>query len=179
MPSMSELRIRIKLGEHEIEVEGSTDAVERQFETFKQLFAAPLLSIQKDSADQEKQGRAPRRLPLETIVGVRGTIYSLKVSAKIDDAILVILLAQRTFRNNETVSGFEIMDGLRDSGFNIRRVDMILNRYIRLAQVVAVGQHRRRRYRLSLDGLQRAEQIASALIAEMPSTAAAPAAQTG
>ena len=163
---MSELRIRIKFGEHEIELEGSADAVERQFEPFKQfLMPAP---PPKETADEVTQAPAPPRLFLETIIKVRGTIYSLRVNAKVEDAILVILLAQRIFRKNESVSGIEIMQGLRDSGFQVRRVDMILNRYIRLAHLVATGQHRRRRYRLSLDGSQRAEQIARTLIAQIP-----------
>jgi hypothetical protein len=167
---MSELRIRIKLGEHEIELEGSVDAVERQFEPFKLLLIpqSPLASVQKDSADIEEQTKAPSRLPLEKIIRVHDDIYSLSVNAKLEDAILVILLAQRTFRQNENVSGVEIMKGLRSSGFRVSRVDTILNRYFRLAQVVPMGQHRRRRYRLSLDGLQRAEQIARTLIAQLP-----------
>src|SRR5258705_5537410 len=125
---MSELRIRVKFGEHEIELEGSADAVERQFEPFKQfLMPAPPPPSPKESADEVKQVPTPPRLSLEAITKVRGTIYSLTVNAKVEDAILVILLAQRIFRNNNSVSGIEIMKGLRDSGFQGRRVDMILN----------------------------------------------------
>jgi len=45
-----------------------------------------------------------------------------------------------------------------------------LNRFSRQAQVIATGLRRRRRYRLSLDGLQHAKQIAHALITQLPSS---------
>jgi len=169
MRPMGELRIRIKLGEHEIELEGSAEAVERQFEPFRQLLIRPA-SVETPLAQSRTEAQAPSRLPLEKIVRGHGKIYSLSVDAKLEDAILIILLAQQSFRGNRTVSGTEIMSGLRDSGFAVRRVDAILNRFSQQAQIVATGERRRRRYRLSLDGLQHAEQIARALIAQLPSS---------
>jgi len=94
MPRMSELRIRIKIGEHEIELEGSADAVERQFEPFRQLL---IPAVETPSAQMRAEAQPPPPLPLEKIVRGRGTIYSLTVDANLEDAILIILLAQRSF----------------------------------------------------------------------------------
>ena len=156
---MSELRIRIKLGEHEIELEGSASAVEKQFETFKQLLtglSAPS-SAPEATAKEPETSQAAEPLPLERILRARGTIYFLSVPAGVADAILVILLGQRFYRQNDNVSGIEIMQGLRYSRIDILRVDHIMMKYIRLGLVTAAGRHRRRRYRLTPAGVERAQ----------------------
>jgi hypothetical protein len=128
---MSELRIRMKFGDHEFEAEGLADALER-------------------------------------IMRVRGRILSLSVTATAAEAVLVILLGQRNLRQNDSVSGTEIMRGLRDSGIRIPRADTILTKHAGTGSVVAMGERRRRRYRLSSLGVEKAQQIARSLIALVP-----------
>jgi len=60
------------------------------------------------------------------------------------------------------------MEGLRESGIRVPRVETFLAKHIRAGIVVALGQHRRRRYRLSMAGMERAQQIARDLIAKVP-----------
>ncbi|HET9285653.1 MAG TPA: hypothetical protein VFR24_27185, partial [Candidatus Angelobacter sp.] len=47
----------------------------------------------------------------------------------IEDALMLTLLGQRTFRNNDSVTGSELTDGLRQSGLNVGRVDWRLEKF--------------------------------------------------
>jgi hypothetical protein len=166
---MSELRIRMKFGEHEFEAEGLADAVERQLESFKQLIApgqAAALSQRTAESPEDQRKAAPPAL--ERIMRIRGRILSLSVTATAADAVLVILLGQRNLRQNDSVSGTEIMRGLRDSGIRIPRADTILTKHAGTGSVIAMGERRRRRYRLSSAGVEQAQQIALSLIALVP-----------
>jgi hypothetical protein len=166
---MSELRVKIRYGDHEFELEGAADAVERQLEAFRLFLSPPPPPLEKETKTEESDvKKAPPRVALEKIMRVRGPIYSLSFAAKVDEATLIILLGQRTFRQNDNVSGTEIMEGLRESGIRVRRVDTVLTKHIRTGIVVAMGRHRRRRYRLSMEGIEQAQQIARALIAKIP-----------
>jgi hypothetical protein len=108
--------------------------------------------------------KLPPQLTLDRILKVDGRLVFLSVPARIDEAILAILLGQRQFRQNNTVSGVEIMNGLRESGLDVPRADTILGKHARAGLVVAVGRRKLRRYRLSTDGVARAEQIARRLM---------------
>lgn len=162
---MGEIRIRIKFGEHEFEAEGSADAVDRHLETFRSLVAPPPLVEPKPIAQETK-----RELPTwEKIMRVNGRVISLSVQSHPRDAALAILLGQRHFLRSENVSGREIMEGLRNSGTGVARADLILKQHALKGYVIATGRRRLKRYRLSTDGLQRAQQIARALAANVPS----------
>jgi hypothetical protein len=191
---MSELRIRIKYGEHEFEAEGAAEPVERRAEAFQLMVAPPpvqtpvsepapvIADVRVASIDAatsqptdtppHAEEPAPLPLRLEEITHRRGPIVSLSVKANVQDAVLVMLLGQRNFRQNESVSGIEIMEGLRGSGIDILRVDTLMTKLAHRGNVIAMGKHRRRRYRLSTIGAMHAEQIARALAAHVsPPTA--------
>lgn len=156
---MSELRVKIKVGEHEFEAEGSEVSVERQFEAFKRLIAPP--------AGVSESEPAPPRLAVERITLHQGKILSLSEPANAAEAVLVILLLQRLYHQLEFVSGTEIMAGLRNSGIRINRADYILSKHAAEGAIIAIGERRRRRYRLSTEGLAKAEAIARRLIAQV------------
>ncbi len=105
---------------------------------------------------------------LDKILQVGGRMVSLTVSARLDEAILAILLGQRQFRQNNAVSGMGIMSGFRESGLNLLRADTILAKYAHAGIVVAMGRRKSRRYRLSTDRVARAEQIARHVISQVP-----------
>jgi hypothetical protein len=158
---MSESRIKIKFGGHEFEAEGSPESVERLFESFKHLIAPPPpeTSTPSETAPPPPAETKASTIPLHTIVRIQGRVVSLSVNAKSEDAVLLLLLGQMQFRRNNTVSGAEVMEGLRESGLKVRRADRILATHIRDGYVVAMGQLRRRRYRLSNAGIDRAQQL--------------------
>jgi hypothetical protein len=169
VPMVSESKLRIKFGDHEFEIEGPAEHVERQFETFKRMVlpepesAAPPVEVPAAVA-----GPVPPPLLFNKIMRTKGPVVSLSVKAKINEAILAILLGQRNLRQNNSVSGMEVMNGLRESGLNIPRADIILAKYAEDGTVVAAGRRKFRRYRLSTDGIVRAEQIVRHLISQVP-----------
>jgi hypothetical protein len=66
------------------------------------------------------------------------------------------------------VSGGDLMDGLRESGISIPRVDYILQKHVRNGFVVGTGQRRRRRYKLTAAGIECSRQIAEKLTSQIP-----------
>jgi hypothetical protein len=100
---------------------------------------------------------------------VEGRIVSLTARAEtVDETALLILLGQKELRGNQEVTGSEIMDGLRQSGHAISRADTLMDRLSADGNVITVGVHRSRRYRLSNSGLTMAEGIAQEVIETVP-----------
>ena len=162
---MSESRLRIKFGEHEFEAEGSTESVERQLEIFKKLvIPGTALKAAMETTQESAKDQAP--LSLEKIMNVQGRTVSLRAAAKVDDAVLLLLLGQRQFRQHHILSGKDVMNGLRASGFKVRRADLVLKKLSGAGSIIAIGRYRARRYQLSKSGLDGAEQIARRLISQ-------------
>ncbi len=157
---MTDLRVKIKYGIHEFEAEGSVDAVERQVEAFKHFVEPP--PVPPPAPEQSIQEKASE--PLEKLLRVQGRVVSLTTETNVSEGVLEIMLGYRRFLNMENVSGREIMEGLRKSGFRIPRADSILAKHAKTGLVITWGKQRNRRYRLTTDGILHAEQIARALI---------------
>jgi hypothetical protein len=169
---MLELKIKVKYGDYELEAEGLADAVERQMIAFQRLVSPPPPEPVVIAAPVEPKP-APEPLTFDTVLRVKENIVSLKCKADPVRAVLAILFGQRQHRHSDSVSGREIMEGLRDSGIDIVRADTILKRYAERGLVVGTGRLRLRRYRLTSDGQQRAIQILGELAKQQ-----APAATT-
>ncbi|HET9280860.1 MAG TPA: hypothetical protein VFR24_02750, partial [Candidatus Angelobacter sp.] len=86
----------------------------------------------------------------------------------IEDALMLTLLGQRTFRNNDSVTGSELTDGLRQSGLNVGRVDWRLEKLANEGLIIKIGSGRASRYRLTNQGMARAQEVARNLIALVP-----------
>jgi len=162
---MSESRLRIKFGEHEFEAEGSTESVERQLEIFKRL-VIPGTALKAAMETTQESAKDQATLSLEKIMNVQGRTVSLRAAAKVDDAVLLLLLGQRQFRQHHILSGKDVMNGLRASGFKVRRADLVLKKLSGAGSIIAIGRYRARRYQLSKSGLDGAEQIARRLISQ-------------
>jgi len=170
---METLRIKMKVGEHEFEADGPIDVVQNQFALFKELIALapkPAAPETPAQAPQEQNAPAPiTHIPLEKILKVDGRVVSLTArSETVEDAILLILLGQKESRNNQSVTGGEVMDGLKHSGYVMERIDRVMDKLASDGSIIAVGVHRGRRYRLSNTGLSRALIIAKEVIATVP-----------
>jgi hypothetical protein len=152
----------MKFGEHEFDAEGAPEWVERQFLAFRQI-VVPSTKGNANSPDAQ-----PITDALKPILRQRGRIISIAVTAKPEEAALVVLLGQRLFMHNDAVSGGDLMDGLRDSGISIPRADYILRKHVRDGFVVGTGQRRRRRYKLTTAGIDRSRQIAEKLTSQIP-----------
>ena len=157
---MSDSRLKIKIGESELEVQGETEFVQRQFDEFKRLLAIG----HQAELPAEDNGHPP--ISWEKIIRRRGRILSLSAPATVEEAVLVLLLSHHHFRKEEDVTGSEIMNGLRDSGIEVPRADTALLKHAKAGSVIVNGRRRSRRYRLSAAGAELAAQFARSLTAQ-------------
>jgi|SRR3954462_9546826 len=171
---METSKIKIKIGQHEFEAEGPTETVQSQFQAFKELIATAQTQINDTSAtphiqeqnrETQQQQRQNGALPLDRIMRMEGRIISLTAQAgSAEDSVLLVMLGQRTYRNNETVTGGEVMDGLLQSGIRIPRVDRVMERLADGGLIIRIGSNRATRYRFTNQGMVRAQEIAKAVI---------------
>jgi hypothetical protein len=158
---MSDLRVRIKVGENEFEANGPHEIVQAEIAGFKKLIGykedpAPATNPESERGDIEKVTR------------IKGRVVSLKIATKSPvHAVLALLLGQQLLRNNTKVMGSEIMDGLRQSGYDLSRADYILRDHIASANITAVGRRRGRRYKLTPRGIEKAQEVARVLAAAL------------
>jgi len=173
---MDHYKLKIKIGMHEFEAEGEQSMVQSQFEAFKQLIANQELSNAERNAGYVAQKETDTginanesSLMLDKITRIEGRIVSLTARPEaIEDAALVILLGQRTFRSNDSVTGSEVIDGLRQSGFSVTRVDWRLEKLASQGLIIKIGANRASRYRLTNQGMNKAQGVARNLIALVP-----------
>jgi hypothetical protein len=169
-------KIRIKFEGHEFEAEGPAESVQRQFEAFKEMVTSSTRQVSqpaRPSIVQNKQSKDnPNGFPhvhLEKILHVSGRIVSLTaIPTSTEDAALLIILGHKDLRNNLTVTGQEIGDGLAQSGRPVPRVDRIMEKAIDDAFILKTGIKRATRYRLTNQGLNKALAIAQELINSVP-----------
>ncbi len=167
---MTTLRIKIKVGDHEFEADGPPEAVQAQVLTFARLIGREDKPEEKEAAPPEivaiPAPAAPPPPPsaITRIGRVDGKLVSLNVECRsLEQAVLLVLLGQHKLRGNSAVAGTEIMDGLRKSGIAVDRADHILKRQASAGNVVVTGRRRLKRYRLTTDGIEKAQKIAQAL----------------
>jgi hypothetical protein len=170
---MDQFKLKIKVGDHEFEAEGPVDVVQAQFAAFRDLVSdIPQRPDSPPVAEQqptETLTSALPHIPLQKILKVEGRVVSLTARCDtVDEAVLLILLGQLEIRDNQEVTGAEIMDGLKQSGFSIGRVDKTMDKLAREGNVITMGVHRGRRYRLTNMGKTAALNIAKEVITTVP-----------
>jgi len=161
------LRLRIKTGEHEFEAEGPSELIQPHITTFLRI-----IGREEKPAEEPTAPPASIRPSLpdwNQFLRVENNIVSMNAtSGALDRDILLLLLGQQQLRGNTAVAGTEIMSGLRGSGHTIGRADHILKRFASSGDIVATGKRRRRRYRLTTDGVEKALKIAWTLAPPEP-----------
>ena len=168
---MDTSKIKIKIGDHEFEAEGPTDVVQSQFQAFKELIAAvPVTIVPPPSSGPKLNGQAEQpKSKLEKMFKTEGRIVSLTaIPQTTNDAALLVMLGQKHFRGNDTVTGQEVGDGLDHSGVMAGRVDRIMDAFIQEGSVMKIGQGRATRYRLTNTGMNKAVNVASQLADALP-----------
>lgn len=176
---METSKIRMKIGDHEFEAEGPIESVQQQLLAFKELIGlipAPKQSVSappanSGSQDQQNDGvvQVPGNPNLERIMRVAGRVVSLTaIPSSIEDSALLIMVGHQLQRNNESVTGQEIGDGLAQSGRAVDRVDRIMVKPMKAGLVLKSGAGRASRYRLSNQGYLKAMTIAKDLLASLP-----------
>jgi hypothetical protein len=160
-------KLKVKIGEHEFEAEGPTEVVQAQFAAFRDLVANLPSRRAPDSSPAPAVNNSNQRteLMLDKIMKSNDRIVSLTVrGASLDEEILLLLLGQKNLRANESVTGAEILDGLRKTGQTVDRVTYQLNKLTTAGDVITVGVHRARRYRLTNQGFAKAQELAITLV---------------
>jgi hypothetical protein len=150
---MESTRIKVKIGEHEFEAEGPTEVVQSQFETFKQLIANPPQQINSSTKPPAKQ----EQNEIRNVSQVNGRVVSLTVKPDSEaTAAMLIMLGQKIFRENDTVTASEIKDGLEQSGYRLTRVDRTMQPLCDDGDVIRIGARKGTRYRFTNQGAAKA-----------------------
>jgi hypothetical protein len=179
---MAEYKLKIKLGNHEFEAEGPAEAVQRQFQDFKDLVVAVPDHSEKTTQSETPELKNPDALIqpaaapridssviLDKIFRQKERVISLTAPpASETDAVLLVLYGQRFYRENENATGSEILDGMSESGYRKPRIDRILKGLADEGEVIITGAHRGKRYRLTNKGHAHAETIARDTLAKLP-----------
>jgi hypothetical protein len=173
---MDTTKLKLKIGPHEFDAEGPTSVVQAQFEAFKELIASGNLnyadsnkSLTAQAITENSNNAFDASFNLDKITRIDERIVSLTARPEtIEDAALVILLGQRTLRSNDSVTGSEVIDGLRQSGLAVSRVDWRLEKLASQGLIIKIGSNRASRYRLTNQGMTKAQAVARALMALVP-----------
>ena len=128
---MDNYRLKIKIGDHEFEAEGPIDVVQSQFDAFKDMISSiTSSSVTKKSTsntyneNENNINVSETTITLDKITRIEERVVSLTARPDtIGDALLTILLGQRTLRGNDSVTGSELISGLRQSGVMVGLVD--------------------------------------------------------
>ena len=178
---MDVFKLKMRLGDHEFEAEGPTEVVQAQFAAFRELVEAAtkttpapppastdmshLIGIPPSELPSIKSESLKGELMLDKIMRHEGRIVSLTArGASLEDEILLVLLGQRKLRTNDSVTGGEILDGLRLTGRTVNRIDYQIDKMTDAGDVITVGTNRARRYRLTNQGFAKAQELAMDLV---------------
>lgn len=165
---MENIKLKMRIGEHEFEAEGPPEIVQAQLAAFREMVGTVPATPHHIEQEQRDRGQphVNSTLRLDPIMKTEGRVVSLTANPEpVESAALLILLGQKEFRNNETVTGAEVVDGLQVSGLAVARLDRMMDKLAAEGQVIVIGSHRAKRYRLTNQGFNRAKEIAKDLIA--------------
>lgn len=183
-------RMRLKIGTHEFEAEGPVAVVQEQVKRFMELIASLPVDYIKESAtpfpavDSRDHAAtptapvitptpAPSAMPpnpegsLDRIMRLENRVISLTARPDSPEAaVLLLLYGQKVLRQNDGVTGAEVMDGITATGgLSIQRADRLLEKLGRDGDVIVIGERRGKRYRLTNAGLAKAKAAANSLLA--------------
>lgn len=169
-------KIKMRVGQNEIEAEGPVEFVKEQLESFKELVRLmPTISTTAGVSEVEQpyiNRHVSREMPqgdVQKILHMNGRVVSLTaLPPSVEDAALLIMLGQKDMRDNVSVTAQEIGDGLAQSGRPVPRVDRVMDAALKEATVLKSGVKRSTRYRLTNQGLAKALNLARDLIANLP-----------
>lgn len=171
-------RLKMKIGDHEFDAEGSAESVREQFQAWQELVkmaaSVPIARKEEPSGDNHQGPLKPDATTavdsaLPKIMRVENRTVSLTAQlTSAHDALLLMIYGQKTLRNNDAATGAELIAGISATGgFSIGRLDRILDKLALDGDVTTFGERRGKKYRLTNTGIAKARAIASDLIAKV------------
>jgi hypothetical protein len=164
-------RLKIKVGEHEFEAEGPPEVVQAQFAAFRDLVASLPASAPRPSVATPVPAAPPLpnggrgELVVDRIMKLEGRVVSLTArGASLEDELMLLLFGQKNMRDNDSVTGSELIEGLKLTGRTVNRIDYQLDKLTDAGDVITIGVGRARRYRLTNQGFARAQELAMNLV---------------
>lgn len=174
--------MKVRIGDHEFEAEGSAEVVAKQFDAWKELIqalpAAPALA--SPPPELPPAPPAPPLPPLdrspltndgiETAYRREGPVVTLSLvpegATREPDAGLLVLLGHRTLLNEQEITGTRLMQGLSRSGISVARADRLFGDYMP-QYVLKSGTRKGTRYRLTNMGASKAMEIVKELLSRV------------
>jgi len=167
-------KLQVKIGNHEFSAEGEQEAVQRQFEVWRELIAAPTAAAAPASpgsapaSQVEQPSLDPESALYDKIFrhDGKGAVSLTVLPQGADgerDAALLLLLGRRHYEHEEQVTGQRLLSGLKESGLPVERADRMFGDYMD-RYLLRAGAHRAVRYRLTNPGLDKARELARLLV---------------
>lgn len=178
---MENYKIRVKVGSNEFEAEGPREAVEAQFEAWKELIKSQPISA--SIPDQNKPNLPSNVVEVRTRDGVfsapwdifgvddKRKLVTLKAHPTGEnrdaDAILLILYGYLKALEQQEVLVTNLKNSLAQSGLRPERIDRAIAPYLRENLVLKTGSGKGGKYRLTNTGLTKADTLARTLFEKM------------
>jgi hypothetical protein len=157
------LKVHIS-GQHDFEAEGDKETVERQFSAFTELVRSV---ISNPRTDGQGHGSLPDAL-VKIVRSDDKDIFLATVPATsypAADALLILLWAYKLMRNEDAVSGADLLESLKKSGIKTQRIDRAFAHYLGGTQalVAKMGIRRGVKYKLTERGISKTKELARSL----------------
>jgi len=179
---MDAFKLRLKIGANEFEAEGSQEYVQAERQVFLESIDAN--ELDEDPKPDEPGNRAgtppaaPGDLPISAAdMGKLAkqdrtdkdlivlTALPQESETQKQDALVLLLLAHRVIRNADNVKTTDILNGMKQSGIPVDRLDGVADKISNL--VLKTGVRKGTKYRLSTPGVQKAAAVATALLSHV------------
>lgn len=177
------VRIKLKVGEHEFEAEGPPEDVKFQLELWKQMVAGtPAGNFKRTephgaaASEKPRNGGAPPEIASELLSTLftqdkNGELVTLAMlpssKEKHEEAMLMILFGFRKLLNADEVLVTRLKSAIETSGLVVDRIDRIAETAIREGLVLKGGSGKGGKYRLTNLGMTRATEMVAKVLAQL------------
>lgn len=181
-------RIKLRVGDFELDTEGPADIVRAQVEAFMELVKSKPAAVAPPASaaavgvtpaiDPLKPGLPPALPPtpipaappgilpqdvMDRVFQSRGDSVSLlALPGDPADALLVLLYGYAKLKSVNNVTGVSLMQAASQSGVQVPRIDRVIDS--RSEFITSGGQRRGKRYGLNNRGMRRAEELITGLV---------------
>ncbi len=170
-------KIKVKLGENELELEGPVALINEQYKAFLDAIKASASqraevvipsSGESTAIPQQPPETVPIRETLKRIYAERDAVISLLALPKTEtseaDALLLLLYGYEVLRPSDyPVTGVRLMQAAKQSGLHaVDRIDRTIMTHSKY--ILAAGTRRGRKYQLNNQGISKAQEIIQAIL---------------